>query len=357
MATKLNSISPDAELLKKWRWLDWLSPGFAFLLLFVMAVWRAALPMTGATQVLLMFVFMYIALASSWNLIGGYTGYTDLGHAVFFGVGGYTAAILMSRHGDWSFWTALIAAAVVCALFAVFVGWPTLRLRGAYFAVAMLGLFAATREVVLNLKQLTNGGEGIYFRKPFMADVMGRHGAYYAFLALAGVAFFISLWIYRSQLGKVLRSIRVDELAADMRGINTTRLKLTIFALSGAITGIIGATYAYQNAYVEVPIIFDPDTTSKLIMMSMLGGMGRPWGPVVGAVVYEIGSRTIWASFLSGHLIVLGIMLIFIVLFIPRGLLGLLDPEGRGLAWQVAVWQTRRSAATKKQTEQPVVST
>src|SRR5439155_1867016 len=113
--------------------------------------------------------------------IGGYTGYIDFGHTVFFGLGGYTAGILMAHLAAWPFWAAAIAAVLVSAVFALLIGWPTLRLRGAYFAIAMLGTFVATREVVLNLKPLTNGGEGISFRAPFMRS----DSAYYVFLALA----------------------------------------------------------------------------------------------------------------------------------------------------------------------------
>jgi branched-chain amino acid transport system permease protein len=340
-----NSISPDAVILKRWRWLDWLSPGLALALLIALAIWPSIAPLSGSTRIILTFVFMWIGVASSWNFVGGYTGYTDLGHTVFFGIGGYTAGILMAHLAEWPFWAAAIAAMLVSAAFAVLVGWPTLRLRGAYFAVAMLGLFVATREVTLNLKELTNGGEGISFRNTAAAAFMSPQEAYYAFLGIAGLVFFLSLWIYRTQLGKVLRSIRDDETAADMRGIDTTRIKITIFALAAAITGLIGATRAYQNAYIEVDIIFPVDMTAQLIMMTILGGIGRPWGPVIGAILFEIGRLTLWSQFQGYHLIITGVLLALVVLFMPRGLLSLFDPEGRGLAWRVAVWQTRQQQA------------
>jgi branched-chain amino acid transport system permease protein len=358
------ATSPDPVLLRRYRRLDWLSPGFAILLLLLMLIlqlgpsafgkgWPAFLTMSGATRKILFFAFMWIAVSSSWNLVGGYTGYIDFGHTVFFGLGGYTAGILMAHLAQWPFWAAAIAAVLVSAVFAVLVGWPTLRLRGAYFAIAMLGTFVATREVVLNLKGLTNGGEGISFRRPFMSD----EAAYYAFLALAGVVFFLSLRIYRSQLGKALRAIRDDELSVDMRGIDTTRLKISMFALAAGITGLIGATRAYQNAYIEVPIIFPLDMIVQIIVIALLGGIGRPWGPVLGTVIYETGQRTLWARFPELHLIITGLLLIAVVLFMPRGVLGLLDPEGRGLAWRVALWQTRRQIPSPEgSSEQPAVT-
>ncbi len=344
-----NTLSPDPAILARWRWLDWLSPGFGVLLVIVMAllqsgpglfgeVWPRSLTISGATRQILTLAFMWIAVSSSWNLVGGYTGYIDFGHTVFFGLGGYTAGILMAHLAQWPFPAAALAAVFVAMTFALLVGWPTLRLRGAYFAIAMLGMFVATREVILNLKTLTNGGEGISFRPPFMRP----DAAYYAFLALASGVFFLSLWIYRSQLGKALRAIRADELAADTRGIDTTRLKLGIFALAAGLTGLIGATRAYHNAYIEVDIIFPLDMIVQIIMMTLLGGIGRPWGPVIGTVIYEITRRTLWANFPELHLILTGLLLILIVLFVPRGVLGLLDHEDRGLAWRIAVWRTRR---------------
>src|SRR5262249_13006920 len=149
-------------------------------------------------------------------------------------------------------------------------------------------------------------------------------------------AFFISLWVYRSQLGRVLRAIRDDELAADSRGINTTFFKLAIFALAAAITGIAGAVRAYQNAYIDIEIVFPLDMIIQIIMIALLGGVGRPWGPILGTAIFETAQRTIWAQYPEAHLIITGALLILIVLFMPRGVLGLLDPEGRGLAWQVA---------------------
>jgi branched-chain amino acid transport system permease protein len=362
-ANTATHLAPDPALLRRYLRLDWLSPGFAALLILVLVLWQlgpavfgSAWPttwtMTGATRKILFFAFMWVAVSSSWNLVGGYTGYIDFGHTAFFGLGGYTAGILMAHLAQWPFWAAAIAAVVVASVFAVLIGWPTLRLRGAYFAIAMLGTFVATREVVLNLKALTNGGEAISFRPPFMRD----DAAYYTFLALAGGVFFLSLLIYRSQLGRALRAIRDDEISVDMRGINTTRLKISIFALAAGITGLIGATRAYQNAYIEVPIIFQLDMIVQIIVIALLGGIGRPWGPVLGTAIYETAQRTIWARFPELHLIITGLLLVAIVLFIPRGVLGLLDPEGRGLAWRFALWQTRRQLrASESSSEQPAV--
>lgn len=342
-----NDITPDAALIQRLRWLNWVSPlgGLALIGLMLLLPLLMGQSFTGAFQLSLTFTFMWIALTSSWNLIGGYTGYTDLGHTVFFGIGGYTAGILMVHLADREVLTALpfpvalIGAAVVSALFALIIGYPTLRLRGSYFAIAMLSMFIAMRQITLNLKDLTNGGEGITFRAPFL----NPNDGYLLFLGVAGGVFFFSLWVYRSQFGQVLRAIRDDELGADMRGIDTTRYKLIIFTTAAAITGMLGAMRAYQNAYIEPSIIYQDGFTAQMIMMALLGGIGRPWGPVYGACLLQFGRLTLWASLPPiFHLIITGLLLIGLVMFLPRGLLGLIDRESRGLVWMVATWLTRR---------------
>lgn len=343
----LNNITPDEDILKQLRWMDWISPAGGVLMVVLMLLLPSLMGsnFTGAFQLAMTFTFMWVALASSWNLIGGYTGYTDLGHTVFFGIGGYTAGILMAHLADkeilppMPFPIAVVVAAVVSALFALIVGYPTLRLRGSYFAIAMLSMFVAVRQITLNLKELTNGGEGITFRAPFLDPNDG----YVMFLFMAAGVFFFSLWLYRSQFGKVLRAIKDDEMGADMRGVDTTRIKLVIFATAAGITGVLGAMRAYQNSYIEPSIIFQDGVTAQMIMMSLLGGIGRPWGPVYGAGLLRFGQLAIWANLPPVfHLIITGGLLIGLVLFLPRGLLGVIDREGRGLRWIVASWLTRR---------------
>lgn len=283
------------------------------------------------------FGLMWIALTSSWNLIGGYTGYIDFGHTLFVGLGSYAVANMMWSHAyeelamnySMSFWHSLPVAFAVGALFAGIMGWPTLRLKGPYFAIAMLGLFVAVREMSNTLPDLTRGGQGISFRRPF-ADPMD---VYYTMLALAGGIFFVSLWIYRTQLGKMLQSIREDEVGAEMRGINTTGVKIGIFMLAGGCTAMVGATRAWWQGYIDPSTVYVEDYTIQIIMMAMLGGMGRPWGPVIGAGLFYYAQTTIWAELGDLNLIIMGSFLIMLVLFVPGGMLSLVDPEDRGLSW------------------------
>jgi branched-chain amino acid transport system permease protein len=285
------------------------------------------------------FALMWIAVTSSWNLIGGYTGYIDFGHTLFLGIGAYVVANMMWSSAyeeltlsyNLDFWQSIPVVFIVGAIFAGVFGWPTLRLKGPYFAIAMLGLFVAVRAMSDTLPELTRGGQGIPFRRPFAEPLT----VYHTMLALAGIIFFTSLWIYRSQLGKKLQAIREDEIGADMRGINTTAIKIGIFMLAGGFSATVGATRAWWQTYVDPTLAYPEDYTITIIMMAMLGGMGRPWGPVVGASVFFYARTTFWAELGDLNLMVTGAFLIVLVLFMPSGIMGFIDPEDRGLAWYV----------------------
>ena len=194
-------------------------------------------------------IFMFVALALSWNLIGGYTGYASFGQVVFFGLGGYFAAVTMT-HLHWSFWLALPLAGLAAAAYAALIGVPLLRLRGHYFAIATLGVAEGTREIVINLDGLTGGGGGITVPTVGAAAAtkyLGNDGFYLVYLVLAVLALLVTGLVSRSKFGFAMRAIHQDEDAAAAVGINTTRTKVLTYALSGLLTGLVGATYAFQQ--------------------------------------------------------------------------------------------------------------
>jgi ABC-type branched-subunit amino acid transport system ATPase component/ABC-type branched-subunit amino acid transport system permease subunit len=342
MASMTKAKNQDTPISLLERIVPFVTPVIAGLLLFIL--YMIAPDLKRSDLRILTFILMWVGLTSSWNLIGGYTGYTDFGHSVFVGIGGYVVGIMMVRLGilmgfeelaaqrevGWTFLQTLPLAFIVGALFALLVGYPTLRLKGPYFSIAMLGVLVAMREVVRNNPlNLSNGGKGLSFLAPFSKPIE----IFYVMLGLVGVIFFVSLWMYRVQIGKMLKAVRDDEVGADMRGINTVAMKIGIFMLAGGFTAMIGGTKAYWDGYIDPDTIF-PDTYHiEIIMMTMLGGIGRPWGPVVGALTFYYGKTVIWANAGSQHLLITGILLIAIMLFMPGGILSLFDPEDRGLLW------------------------
>jgi branched-chain amino acid transport system permease protein len=261
-------------------------------------------------------LFMLITLASDWNLTGGFTGYIDFGHAVFFGIGAYGTGILMNKLGV-PFGAALLVGAVAAVIFALLIGLPTLRLKGPYFSIAMLATFVAMREIVRVSRPLTGGGQGLT-----LPPYLNRPLFYYATLLLAIFVVSFIWWIRRSEFGASLIAIREDEVGAEMRGINTTLHKITAFWIAAFFTGIVGGLWAYQNTFIDPDVVFFSSRTVELVMMVMLGGLGTVAGPVVGATVIYWMRDIVWANFEQYHLIVEGFLLILIVLYLPGGIVG-----------------------------------
>lgn len=290
-------------------------------------------------------MFMLITLASNWNLTGGFTGYVDFGHAVFFGIGAYGTGILMNE--GWSFWIAMVGGAVFAAIFALLIGYPTLRLKGPYFSIAMLGMFVAVREIVRVSKGLTGGGVGLT-----LPPYLNRPLFYYVTLILAVFVVSVMWWIRRSEFGSTLIAIREDEVGAEMRGINTTVNKIAAFVVAGFLTGIVGGLWAYQNTFIDPDVVFFESRTVELVMMSMLGGMGTVAGPVVGAATIYWMRDVVWANFADYHLMVEGLLMILIVLYMPEGIMGRLgDRSGTSL---LRIWKwAGRSDGDPEEARQP----
>ena len=282
-------------------------------------------------------MFMAITIASSWNLTGGFTGYVDFGHVVFFGIGAYGTGIVMNKW-HWPFLPALLLGAVAAAVFAVLVGSATLRLRGPYFSIAMLGTYGAMREIVRVWKPVTGGGSGLS-----LPLVHNRPIFYYVTLVLLVVFLAAIWWMRRTQYGASLVAIREDEIGAEMRGINTTVTKASIFTMAGFVTGIVGGLWAYQNTFISPTIVFVEGTTIDAVMMSMLGGLGTVAGPVIGGALIFWLRDVVWARFLDYHLMVQGAVLILVVLYFPEGIVGRLSRR-RGAVSLAHLWRRRRPA-------------
>jgi branched-chain amino acid transport system permease protein len=266
-------------------------------------------------------VFMFGAMTQSLNVIAGFTGYADFGNVVFFGLGAYTTASLMTQ-GGLDFLPAWVLGGGVAAAAAGLLGWPLLRLRGHYFAIATIGVLEAVREIASNLA-VFGGGMGITL--PVFAgtpDAFYRR-IYYVLLAVVAAYTVLARAIARSRFGYALRAIKADEEAASVMGVHTTRYKILAWALSAACTGLVGGVYAYWLKYIEPPFVFDILLSVKCWIMMLLGGAGTVLGPLAGAVLFELLSVLIWGQFLRGHLLILGLAIIAVVLFMPTGFMDL----------------------------------
>ncbi len=316
-----------------WRWVLGLLVPFLFLFPLLCSIEGFDDLVTGSLLFSFTQMFMLITLASNWNLISGFTGYVDFGHITFFGLGAYATGILMSKAG-WSFYPTLLIGAGIAAIFAVFIGWATMHLKGSYFSIAMLGTFTAMREIVRLIKPLTGGGPGLT-----LPPYLNRPLFYYLTLIQAVIVIALVWWIRRTEFGATLIAIREDETGAEMRGINTTLHKVVAFTLAALSSGIVGGLWAYQNTFIDPDIVFLNSRNVEIAMMTMLGGFGTVAGPVIGAILIYWMRDVLWANFLQFHLIIEGILLILIVLFLPGGIMGTLgDRSNIGL---LQVWSRK----------------
>ena len=268
-------------------------------------------------------VFMWIALAGSWNLISGLTGSVSFGHVAFFGAGAYTGAILVA-HAGWSWPAAALAGGVAACLLALLIGYPCLRLKGPYFAIAMLGLNEVLRALVSYFEGLTGGGNGLS-----LPTLDATRAIYYVMGALAVAVTAMTYAIITSRFGLRLMTIREDEVAAEAMGIDTFRHKLVAFLLSAVGPGIAGALTARDQGYIEPISVFPLAITVTMIVMVLFGGKGTVWGPVLGAAALFVIQEIVWARYPYVHPLLFGTIIVAVVLLMPRGVLGLLQLKYR----------------------------
>jgi branched-chain amino acid transport system permease protein len=297
------------------------------LVLAVAALALAALPhgISVYLRSFALFTMMYVVLALSWNIISGFTGYTSFGHVAFYGIGAYACAILVADYG-WHWVPTLFVGAFVAGIVAIALGYPVLRLKGPYFAIAMLGAAEGTRVVVTVWDSLTHGGLGISF--PTTPDTENSIPTYYAMLVLMLATIAVAYGIGHSRFGVRLNAIREDEVAAEALGINVTRYKLVAFVLSAVFPAMAGGIQAYKVLYIEPLSTFFVQITIAMALMAMLGGKGTVIGPVVGAVLLYTAQELTWVNFPTAHLIAYGVFIIVVARFMPRGLMGFAIDRG-----------------------------
>lgn len=271
-------------------------------------------------------ILMAIALASSLNILLGYTGYVSFGHIVFFGVGGYVGFYTVSQLG-WNLWLSVLAGGAAAALLAYGLGKSILRLRGAYFALATIGVNEAMRALVNNFIPF-GGPVGMDLKfsvyKEYGGATTALWAVYWAVAVITVMVIVVSYMVKRSKFGLGLLAIREDEDAAEVMGVNAPTAKTWSFVLSAIFPGLIGVLFFFKNGNIEPGDAFRLQLSIELIVMVMLGGFGTVIGPVLGAGVYQQLRKSLLTSpiFKNVQLAVAGLLLLLIILFIPGGAIG-----------------------------------
>ena len=267
-------------------------------------------------------VLLYAMMATSWNIMGGYTGYKSLGHSAFYGLGAYLVAIVANDLG----WNPLISApilALVVALVAILLGWIMLRTSGSAFVIATIAMLLIFRLTALNLREITKGAPGLSQPIPPWSPEFSRMPFYYYILAWLIISLFVSWYIRRSRFGLGLVAIRDDEGKAEMVGVHTTLYKILAFGVSAYFVALGGGVWSYFTSHISPVFAFDIVVGVDMILMTMLGGIGTLWGPVLGAfilvpagdlILFSLGSNTI-------YLAIIGALMMTIIIFMPKGIL------------------------------------
>jgi branched-chain amino acid transport system permease protein len=273
-------------------------------------------------------IAMYTVLATSWALFSGPTHYISLATAAFYGIGAYVVAAGI----DVLPYPLLVAlAGLAGAIAAALVGLTTLRLSGVYFVIFTLGLAELVRQIVTWVQNNFTGSRGMY-----VLTSITERTIYWELLALAAVVFFIGWRVERSRLGFALRIIGNDETVAAHLGINSAACKLSLFVISGVFAGMVGAIMAPRLSYIEPSIVFTPELSFQVVIMALLGGVHRLWGPLVGVIPFTILWEVIAARFPTQTVLLLGVAFLLIVYLIPNGVVGRLEAALRAAQGKVS---------------------
>lgn len=298
--------------------------GWTLVLCALAFVALAGLPKLGNAYLLTlgMSVAMYTVLATSWALFSGPTHYISLATGAFYGLGAYVVA---SGIEIWPYPLLVAVAGLGGVLLALAVGVATLRLSGVYFVIFTLGLAEFVRQIVTWVQNNFSGSRGLYV----LTSLQDRH-IYWQLLALAALVLLVGWAVRRSRLGFALRIIGDDELVAAHSGINAPRAKLLLFMVSGGMAALTGAVMAPRFTYIEPAMAFSPELSFQVVIMALLGGVHRLWGPLIGVVPFTLLWELISAKFPTQTVLLLGLCFLLIVYVIPHGIVGLLE---KGLAW------------------------
>jgi branched-chain amino acid transport system permease protein len=298
-------------------------------ILLALVVAALAIPLMVDSNYILRLVNMaliFSLLAVSLNIVLGYTGQIALGHAAFFGIGAYTAALISAGSSGLLFWPGFLAAGIVTGISGLLIGIPALRLKGHYLALATLGFGEIMRHIFFNWREVTHGMDGIggipapsvgFFT--FASD----KSFFYLTLAILALVMIATLRVERSKFGRRLAAIRDAELAAGTSGVNVFRLKIIAFGLSAAVAGFAGSLYAHLITFIS-PDTFVFDVTAQILSMVLVGGIGTTWGPVLGAILLTFLPEALRIS-KAYYQLIYGVGIIVLIVFLPMGLLGLVQ--------------------------------
>jgi branched-chain amino acid transport system permease protein len=323
----LNRTIAGVDLQSPWTWF-----GIVASLVLILV------PLTGNgyyVQIVFL-ILMWTGLASSWNIIGGYTGYVSFGHGAFFALGGFTIALgqeyfsLAESFGVELVGILLLAGLIPMAVAAI-IAYPFLRLSGGYFAIAMLGFQLALGQGFTALDILGGGiGLAASISKPPVAFLSSGQALYYILAVVVLITVLAANYIRKSEFGYGLFAIRENEDAAESIAVPTTRYKMLAFVISAFFPGIIGGIYAYQLSFITASSMFALLITLNMIVYTVVGGLGTVAGPFIGSVIMVLLKNVALTDISEAHVFFTGLFIVIVMLGFPRGVVGLIRDYRKG---------------------------
>jgi branched-chain amino acid transport system permease protein len=281
---------------------------------------------------LFILIFLYISLASSWNILGGFTGQTSLGHAAFLGLGALATRLLWIK--GFPILPSILAGGFLAVVFALLIGVPAFRLRGVYFAIGTLALAQILNVTVGNvfpeIAALPVEDLAVYQLAP----------RYYLFLGLAVIVVGVAYLIVNSKVGLGMMAVREEEDAAESLGISALRHKLIALGLSAFFTGLCGGAFAYYHVSYYFQFPFTPVWSLDMLTMVYIGGTGTVLGPIIGAVFFVVMKEFLVLNVGEYHLIIFGALFVLVVVFLPGGI--------------ISIWKKTRDAITHRFKSNPI---
>ena len=265
--------------------------------------------------------------ASAWDLLGGWSGQTSLGHAAFVGLGAYTIGVTANRWDLAPWWGALLAMALAAAL-ALLWGKVTFRLRGSYFVLSTIAIAEILRLLAINQRSLTGGAVGLFIfdlQRPFGLDLFDRRVEFWFALGYLLLVLTVVALITRGRLGYQMRAVREDEPSAEAAGIDPEAVKLRAFAVSAALTALGGCLYGIVLSALQPQPLFELHLSVRIALVAIIGGRGTLFGPLVGAALLTAAAELFRNVFAEANLLIYGALIVIVVLFAPHGVVGELD--------------------------------
>jgi len=303
----------------------------AVLVIIVLAL-PLARPWIGAYNYVLqvgMIVLMWVTMASSWNILGGFAGYISLGHNVFFGIGGYASGLALAYWGISPFLSAAVSG-LIALLIGLLIGLITLRTRGPAFIISTIALLLLTHNMVDNW-ELSGGASGLSLPLPPLPIEWLKVPFYYGMALCAFGAVWLAHRVSHSKFGLGLRALSQDETKAEVAGINTRLYKVSAYALSAFFIGVAGSLFGYSLSYLRPTTFFEIGLAAQMVLMCIIGGRATVAGPVIGAILITAVNEFSVVQFgaTALNIVITGGILVITLLFFPMGIIGSLRESGR----------------------------